>query len=30
MFQEAEADPRLSQTEFKKIEEHLRVHLINE
>ena len=30
MFQEAEADPALSQAEFKKIESHLRVQLVNE
>ena len=30
MFQEAEADPQLSQDEFKKIEKHLRVQLVNE
>jgi polyphosphate:AMP phosphotransferase len=30
MFQEAEADPVLSQAEFKKIEAHLRVQLVNE
>jgi len=30
MFQEAEADPQLSQEEFKKIEQHLRVQLVNE
>ncbi len=30
MFQEAEIDPKLSQSEFKKIEAHLRVQLINE
>jgi polyphosphate:AMP phosphotransferase len=30
MFQEAEADPQLSQDEFKKIEQHLRIQLVNE
>ena len=30
MFQEAESDPQLSQEEFKKIEQHLRVQLVNE
>jgi polyphosphate kinase 2 (PPK2 family) len=30
MFQEAEADPQLSQDEFKKIEQHLRILLVNE
>ncbi len=30
MFQEAESDPVLSQVEFKKIESHLRVQLVNE
>ena len=30
MFQEAEADPTLSQAEFKKLEEQLRIHLVNE
>jgi len=30
MFQEAEADPQLSQEEFKKIEQHLRIQLVNE
>ncbi|MFZ4708276.1 MAG: polyphosphate:AMP phosphotransferase [Zwartia sp.] len=30
MFEEAESDPQLSQEEFKKIEQHLRVQLVNE
>ena len=30
MFQEAEADPQLSQDQFKKIEQHLRIQLVNE
>jgi polyphosphate:AMP phosphotransferase len=30
MFQDAEADPTLSQAEFKKLERQLRVHLVNE
>ena len=30
MFQEAEADPQLPQDEFKKIEQHLRIQLLNE
>jgi len=30
MFQEAEADPSLSQVEFKRLEEQLRVKLVNE
>jgi polyphosphate:AMP phosphotransferase len=30
MFQEAESDPELTQAEFKKIESHLRVQLLNE
>jgi AMP-polyphosphate phosphotransferase len=30
MFQEAEADPQLSQDEFKKIEQHLRIQLVNQ
>ncbi len=30
MFEEAEADPQLSQEEFKKIEQHLRIQLVNE
>lgn len=30
MFQEAESDPVLSQAEFRKIESHLRVQLVNE
>lgn len=30
MFQEAEADPTLSQIEFKKLEEQLRIQLVNE
>ncbi|MCF8172907.1 MAG: polyphosphate:AMP phosphotransferase, partial [Candidatus Methylopumilus sp.] len=30
MFEEAEADPQLSQDEFKKIEQHLRTLLVNE
>ncbi len=30
MFQEAESDPALTQAEFKKIESHLRVQLVNE
>ena len=29
MFQEAESDPALTQAEFKKIESHLRVQLVN-